>query len=180
MSASSRGAGRGEDVESRPGPHPVACSFLPDVGQFLVDALLLQLTSPCISQVCNELDETAHVRVVITRTPEEPGRRHLGFEVAELPGKSLRDNYSGCITKPSRWVRKARDVSEWIVELIRVLSMRKPYYPSGIAAIQQREQGIDAQCWIPGFRSWSTCSVSSVETWSCAVGLLFGRRRRGG
>ena len=40
----------------------LAFEFLPDVGQFLVDALLFKLSSPRIPEVSNELYEASHGR----------------------------------------------------------------------------------------------------------------------
>lgn len=71
---------------------------IPDVCQLLVDALFLQFPSSCISQICDELDETAHVGVVGARAAEEAGggRRHFGDRLMVLwilGGKLPGDGY---------------------------------------------------------------------------------------
>lgn len=70
---------------------------VPNIGQFLIDALLFQLTSSGISQIGDELDETAHIGVVGTRPAEEAGRcgRHGGFDgrsvLREVVGATRQD-----------------------------------------------------------------------------------------
>jgi hypothetical protein len=46
-------------------------SYAPDVRKFLVDALLFQLASSCISQIGDELHQSSHIGVAAARSAEE-------------------------------------------------------------------------------------------------------------
>ena len=46
---------------------------IPDIGQLLVDALLLQLTGTRIPQIGNELDQPSHIRVAAAGPAQEAG-----------------------------------------------------------------------------------------------------------
>lgn len=67
---------RGPDALSEKG-------ILPNIGQFFIDALFLQLSCSCISQIGDELHKAAHVGVIRARAPEESGGggRHDGRSV---------------------------------------------------------------------------------------------------
>lgn len=54
--------------------------LLSDVGKLLVDSLLLEFAGTGVSQIGNELDQTAHVRIAAAGAAQKAagGRRHLG------------------------------------------------------------------------------------------------------
>lgn len=63
----------------------LAFELLPYVGQLLVNALLLELSSSSIAQVCNELDEPSHGAHFVETSQNQPNSGDLTAVVASPP-----------------------------------------------------------------------------------------------